>query len=42
MQLVCVSELTGLRLNDLHLDVHLVQPRGKGDKESDYSDWRSC
>ncbi|WP_251547090.1 site-specific tyrosine recombinase XerD [Limosilactobacillus caecicola] len=28
-----VSELTGLRLNDLHLDVHLVQPRGKGDKE---------
>lgn len=28
-----VSELTNLRLNDLHLDVHLVQPRGKGDKE---------
>lgn len=28
-----VSELTCLRLNDLHLDVHLVQPRGKGDKE---------
>ena len=28
-----VSELTGLQLNDLHLDVHLVQPRGKGDKE---------
>ncbi len=28
-----VSELTHLRLNDLHLDVHLVQPRGKGDKE---------
>ena len=28
-----VSELTNLRLNDLHLDVHLVQPLGKGDKE---------
>lgn len=28
-----VSELTGLRLTELHLDVHLVQPRGKGDKE---------
>lgn len=28
-----VSELTNLRLNDLHLDVHLVQPRGKGNKE---------
>ena len=28
-----VSELTNLKLNDLHLDVHLVQPRGKGDKE---------
>lgn len=28
-----VSELTGLRLEELHLDVHLVQPRGKGDKE---------
>lgn len=28
-----VSELTDLRLNDLHLDVDLVQPRGKGDKE---------
>lgn len=28
-----VSELTNLTLGELHLDVHLVQPRGKGDKE---------
>lgn len=28
-----VSELTGLQLGELHLEVHLVQPRGKGDKE---------
>lgn len=28
-----VSELTNLTLGELHLDVNLVQPRGKGDKE---------
>lgn len=28
-----VSELTGLQLGELHLEIHLVQPRGKGDKE---------
>lgn len=28
-----VSELTNLQLGELHLEIHLVQPRGKGDKE---------